>query len=142
MVAKGDRVVVVAGKKVPMGTTGKVFWTGETKYGLRVGFTDGAGTTHWTAMGNVERDDAPVAAPVAAAPAVAPPTLDAKVTAFMAVTEVLAKNVLALEAKVAALEAALAAVTAPPAPPVEDEADYAPFIPDGVDAAEVAMWTR
>jgi hypothetical protein len=130
-VVKGDVAVVVSGKKVPLGTTGKVFWAGETKYGIRVGLNDAAGATHWTAMGNVEKvvADAPVvAAPVAPVVAAAPtgPTLEAKVDALLALAEVLAKNVLALEAKVAALTAA--------AP--------APFIPDGVDPAEVAAFTN
>lgn len=106
MVAKGDRVVVVAGVKVKKGTTGKVFWTGETKFGLRVGFTDDAGGTLWTAMGNVEKvaPVAPVAAPVVDEPTPgAGPSLEAKVDALLVLAEVLAKNVLALEAKVAAL---------------------------------------
>lgn len=57
-VTKGREVVVVKGRKVPKGTTGEVFWTGESTWGPRVGFKDAAGTVHWTAMGNVEVTDA------------------------------------------------------------------------------------
>ena len=43
MVTKGMTVVLVRGGAIPPGTTGKVFWVGETKYGVRVGFKDTAG---------------------------------------------------------------------------------------------------
>ena len=130
MVSKGDAIVVVAGVKVPKGTTGKVFWVGDTKYGLRVGFKDGYGTTHWTAMGNVALD-AP--APVVESGA---PSLEAKVNALMTLVEVLAKNAEALEVKVSALTALLDA---------ENEAKSevpAPFIPDGVDPFDVHAFSH
>ena len=53
---KGTPLRVVRGRKVPVGTRGRCFWIGETKYGTRVGLNDAEGTTHWTARGNVEVD--------------------------------------------------------------------------------------
>lgn len=53
-VAKGKTVTVVKGRKVAKGTTGEIFWLGETKFGTRVGIKDAAGTVHWTAITNVE----------------------------------------------------------------------------------------
>jgi hypothetical protein len=53
-VKAGKDVVVVKGRKVPKGTTGRCFWIGETKYGTRAGFTTADGTTHWTAKSNLE----------------------------------------------------------------------------------------
>lgn len=52
-VGVGDKVRVVKGRKVPVGTTGKVFWVGDSQYGERVGIKDGDGETHWTALANV-----------------------------------------------------------------------------------------
>ena len=52
-VAKGKDVTVVKGRKVPLGTTGRVFWLGETKYGTRVGLALADGTSVFTAVGNV-----------------------------------------------------------------------------------------
>lgn len=60
--AKGKRVKVVKGRKVPVGTEGTVFWEGEDRYardyGLgkprRVGFKDDAGAKWFTAASNVE----------------------------------------------------------------------------------------
>jgi hypothetical protein len=132
MVGKGDAIVVVAGVKVPKGTTGKVFWVGDTKYGVRVGFKDGAGTTHWTAMSNVAAASAP--APVAEPSAA--PSLEAKVNALLVLVEVMAKNAEALEAKVNALSVMLDA---------ENEAKSevpAPFIPDGVDPFDVHAFSH
>ena len=121
MVTKGSTVVVVKGKKVPLGTTGVAFWVGETKYGMRVGL-NAAGVTHWTAMGNVEVVGAGVAAmlpaPVAAAvlpfetaaPAAPLPFSPVAVPGLHLSTE----RIVALEARVAALEALLAKVEALP----------------------------
>jgi hypothetical protein len=50
--AKGTRVRVVKGRKVPNGTEGECFWVGETQYGTRIGIRDDAGTVHWTAATN------------------------------------------------------------------------------------------
>ena len=63
-IIKGTHVKVVRGRKVPIGTTGKVFWKGEGTYGWRVGFKDSTDTVHWTALTNVEAiyDDATVVA--------------------------------------------------------------------------------
>ena len=100
MVTKGDRVRVVRGKKVPLGTVGKAFWVGATKFGWRVGFTDDANVTHWTATSNVELADAPFVAPLPAA--VVAPDLATKVTALAALVDALSTKVLALEAALAA----------------------------------------
>ena len=51
----GCPVVVVHGRKIPKGTTGRVFWFGEKKYGVRVGFEDDGGMVYWTDINNVER---------------------------------------------------------------------------------------
>jgi len=51
---KGRMVRVVKGRKVPIGTTGEVFWFGEGTWGPRVGFHDADGETFWTAASNVE----------------------------------------------------------------------------------------
>ena len=125
MVARGDRVVVARGVKVPRGTSGVVFWVGDTKYGLRVGLKDAAGTVHWTAMGNVDLADAPVAV-VAAAPVVA-----------VAASDDLAALHAKLDAVSAKLDALLAVLV-----PVVPVAAPAPFIPDDADPLDVAAFTR
>ena len=51
---KGTMVKVVRGRKVPIGTEGKVFWVGTTQFGKRIGFKDAKDVTHWTAWGNFE----------------------------------------------------------------------------------------
>lgn len=54
-IVKDAHVVVVKGRKVPKGTTGRVFWTGTDAYDKpKVGFKDADGTTHWTAASNVQ----------------------------------------------------------------------------------------
>lgn len=53
-VTVGKDVTVVKGRKVAKGTTGRVFWLGSGRFGYRVGLTDAAGATHWTALSNVE----------------------------------------------------------------------------------------
>ena len=54
-IIKGQAVTVVKGRKVPKGTTGVVFWTGEDSYGkARIGFKGEDGETFWTAASNVE----------------------------------------------------------------------------------------
>lgn len=52
---KGDKVVVVKGRKVKKGTEGECIWAGSGDWGPRVGLKDAAGTVHWMAAGNVER---------------------------------------------------------------------------------------
>ena len=52
-VEKGSTVKVVRGRKIPLGTTGKVIWKGESRFGWRVGIKDDVHTVHWTALGNV-----------------------------------------------------------------------------------------
>jgi hypothetical protein len=53
-IAKGKRVRVVSGKKVPIGTEGEVFWMGDSKYGTRVGIDAPALGRVFTALHNVE----------------------------------------------------------------------------------------
>lgn len=61
-VGKGKLVRVYKGRKVPVGTTGRIIWVGEQTFGkgyfakttLRVGVKDDAGEVHWTAADNVE----------------------------------------------------------------------------------------
>jgi hypothetical protein len=52
--AVGRDVTVVRGRKVKLGTSGKVFWMGTTRFGLRVGLKTAAGETVWIAASNVE----------------------------------------------------------------------------------------
>lgn len=52
--ARGKRIRVTRGRKVPIGTEGVVFWHGASAYGDRVGFNDDQGETFWTAATNVE----------------------------------------------------------------------------------------
>ena len=58
-IMKDQEIIVVAGRKVPKGTTGIVFWVNETHdYDgsliiYRVGFKDAEGTTYFTAAKNV-----------------------------------------------------------------------------------------
>lgn len=51
---KGQTLVVVKGRKVPHGSTGVCFYSGEGRYGWRVGFETAAGETVWTDVRNVE----------------------------------------------------------------------------------------
>lgn len=51
---KGDKVRVVRGRKVPIGTEGTVIWVGTGKWGTRLGVKDAGGEVHWTAATNVE----------------------------------------------------------------------------------------
>lgn len=51
-IVKGCTVEVFKGRKVPKGTTGKVFWLGDKGYGLTVGLRTETGDAHFTAVGN------------------------------------------------------------------------------------------
>lgn len=51
--ARGRRVRVVKGRKVPVGTEGTLIWLGGGRFGGRVGLKDDEGTVHFTAAGNV-----------------------------------------------------------------------------------------
>ncbi len=51
-VEKGSRVEVFKGRKVPVGTTGEVFWVGAGTYGTRVGLKGDDGDTYWLASDN------------------------------------------------------------------------------------------
>jgi len=65
-VKKGQEVLVVRGKKTPLGTKGRVFWVGgpyfysswQSRHGgdgsYRVGIMTADGTTHFTDVKNVE----------------------------------------------------------------------------------------
>ena len=52
----GQRVRVVKGRKVPVGTVGTVFWLGDGTYGPRVGIKTEAGERYFLSAGNVEAD--------------------------------------------------------------------------------------
>ena len=58
MVKKGSKVKVVRGRKVPVGTTGYVIWSGQTQYGERLGIKRDPENQDeepsWTAASNVE----------------------------------------------------------------------------------------
>lgn len=54
-VVRGCPVMVTRGRKIPKGTTGRVFWIGQKQYGVRVGFEADDGVTHWTDINNVDR---------------------------------------------------------------------------------------
>ena len=98
MITKGSIVTVVRGKKVPLGTTGRVFWMGTGQYGERVGI-DAGGVTHWTAIANVALAASP-AAPVA--PVAAPVAAATTVTVSAAAFEALVARVTLLETLLAA----------------------------------------
>jgi hypothetical protein len=54
-IIKGARVVVVKGRKVPLGTTGTVTWVGEDSWGKpRIGFRTADGESFFTATSNVQ----------------------------------------------------------------------------------------
>lgn len=60
-VRKGAAVEVYKGRKVPIGTRGRVIWVGDGQYGERCGIKDAAGVVHWTASDNVRvTDGAPI----------------------------------------------------------------------------------
>lgn len=50
----GREVEVVAGRKIPRGTTGRLFWAGETRFGRRLGVELASGERVFTSPGNVE----------------------------------------------------------------------------------------
>lgn len=56
-VTRGKEVTVVRGRKVPKGSTGRVFWIGAGKWGTRVGIEPATGERFFTAIGNVEVTD-------------------------------------------------------------------------------------
>jgi len=53
-ISRGAEIVVVRGRKVPVGTVGTCIWRGAGNYGERVGLKTEAGETFWTALANVE----------------------------------------------------------------------------------------
>ena len=52
--AKGKKVKVVRGRKVPIGTVGQCFWVGQSTYGERLGLKTDSGDTVWVALSNCE----------------------------------------------------------------------------------------
>ena len=54
-VVRGCPVMVTRGRKIPKGTTGRVFWIGQKQFGVRVGFETDDGVTHWADINNVDR---------------------------------------------------------------------------------------
>lgn len=53
-IRKGKTVRVVRGRKIAKGTEGRVFWYGQTQFGMRVGIELANGTKEFTAASNVE----------------------------------------------------------------------------------------
>lgn len=53
-VRKYKEVVVVSGRKVPIGTQGRVFWIGSNRWGVSVGIEEKNGKRHFTSEDNVE----------------------------------------------------------------------------------------
>lgn len=51
---KGQEIEVIKGRKIPIGTKGTVFYSGEGQWGWRIGFTGTDGETYWTDAKNVE----------------------------------------------------------------------------------------
>lgn len=51
---KGDKVIVKSGRKVPVGTVGKIFYIKATSYGLNVGFKDDNENTYWNYGHNLD----------------------------------------------------------------------------------------
>lgn len=51
---KGQEVTVIKGRKIPIGTKGIVFYSGEGQWGWRIGFKTESGEEMWTALQNVE----------------------------------------------------------------------------------------
>ena len=57
---RDDVVVIVKGNKAPVGFVGKVFWTGDSNWGVRVGIKRGVGTdekVEWTYLANIDLVD-------------------------------------------------------------------------------------
>lgn len=53
-VRKYKEVQVIRGRKVPIGTVGRVFWIGDTGWGESVGIETASGERHFTSVKNVE----------------------------------------------------------------------------------------
>jgi hypothetical protein len=53
-VEKGALVEVFKGRKVKVGTVGRIIWTGDSEWGPRVGIKTEAGETHFLAASNVK----------------------------------------------------------------------------------------
>lgn len=52
---KQDYIIVLKGRKVPVGDHGVVVGFSHNQWGSKVGFVNAEGKTQWTAVGNVER---------------------------------------------------------------------------------------
>ena len=52
---KGSKVVVVKGRKAPIGFVGELFWLHDEEWGTRVGIKNEAGEVAWTYLKNVEK---------------------------------------------------------------------------------------
>lgn len=119
MINRGDTVTVVKGKKVPLGTSGVVFWTGSNQYGERIGFKNASdGETVWISTVNVTANSAVPAPAIVPTPAivVVPPPV-APIVDTIALLE---ERVLALETALAELGSLVATITG-----AGDEADDA-----------------
>lgn len=53
---KGQKVKVVRGRKLPIGTTGEIFWVGDNGYGESAGLLLADGQKVFTATRNLERE--------------------------------------------------------------------------------------
>ena len=55
VIVKGQTVTVAKGRKVPLGTTGVVFWTGTDSYDtVKAGFRTADGEKFFTAVSNLK----------------------------------------------------------------------------------------
>ena len=52
-ISKGDTVVIVKGRKAPVGFTGKLFWMKASEWGMRVGVKDSSDKVEWTYLSNL-----------------------------------------------------------------------------------------
>ncbi len=51
---KGDKVIVISGRKIPIGTKGTCFWTGTKAWGPSIGILLDNGNKEFTALKNVQ----------------------------------------------------------------------------------------
>ena len=52
---KGEKVEIIKGRKIKIGTILNCFWIGQTQYGMRIGLTDDSGKKYWTNAKNARR---------------------------------------------------------------------------------------
>lgn len=54
-IENGSEVVIMKGRKAPIGFQGRIFWISDSQWGTKVGLINDAGVTQWTYMSNVEK---------------------------------------------------------------------------------------